>query len=99
MNATEYRFLNLGSPTVGAQTNSQTSVFVNSQGPYMTYSPTAGQAGPFGVYWTQPLFRAFILLHELGHQLSDTTGFQADAGNARLKLNQAQSRRVIGACF
>ncbi len=32
----EYRFLNLNNATVGAQTNSATSVFVNSAGPYMT---------------------------------------------------------------
>jgi len=99
MNATEYRFLQLSSPTTGAQTNSATSVFINSRGPYMTYAPTIGQPSPFGVYWTQPLFRAFILLHELGHQLSSITGFQEDAGSARLRLNQAQSRRVISACF
>ena len=84
---------------VGAQTNSVNSVFINSKGPYMTYSPTPGQAGPFGVYWTQAQFRGFILLHELGHQLSPITGFQADAGPGLLAINQAQSRRVIGACF
>jgi hypothetical protein len=99
LNNTEYRFLDLKSETVGAQTNSKSSVFINSTGPYMTYSPTIGRVGPFNRPWTQPQFRAFILLHELGHQLSSITGFKADAGPKLLGLNQDQSRQVIGACF
>jgi hypothetical protein len=54
------------------------------------------EAGPFGRFWTQGQFRGFILLHELGHQLSDVTDFQADTGS---RLNQIQSQRVLAACF
>ncbi len=99
MSATSYSFLDFGAgkTAVGAQTNSQFGVFVNPTGPYVTFVPTPVQAGPFGVNWlTQARFQAFILLHELGHQLSSTTGFQEDAGNP---LNAAQSRRVIANCF
>jgi RHS repeat-associated protein len=97
MNATQYRFLDLGNPIVGAQTNSPDSVFINSNGPFMTYSPVPGQPGPFGLFWTPSQFGAFILLHELGHQLSPITGFLPDAGNPT--LNQSQSKQVISVCF
>jgi|GEM_PF-618452 len=99
LKSTEYRFLDLHDPNVGAQTNSSTSVFINSAGPYITYHPTPGQVGPFGVYWTQSQFRAFILLHELGHQLSSITGFRPDAGASNSSLNQAQSRQVLRGCL
>jgi|SRR5579863_2477335 len=102
MSATMYRIFDLGNSGVGARTEDPTSVFINSNGPYMNYSPTVGQAGPFGLYWTQPQFQAFILLHELGHQLSPITGFQPDAsppGGPANPLNRAQSMKVIGACF
>ncbi len=95
MSDTTYRFLDLGNANIGAETVSPSSVFINSAGPYMTYSPVAGQRGPFGLYWSQSEFRGFILLHELGHQLSSVTGFQPDAGSP---LNEAQSQQVIGAC-
>jgi hypothetical protein len=75
INSTWYRFLSLNNPNVGAATVSVTSVFINSAGPYMTYSPAPGQPGPFGLFWTQSQFRAFILLHELGHQLSRSPDF------------------------
>ena len=97
MDATQYRFLDLNNPAVGAATLSQASVLINSKGAYMTYTPSSGQAGPFGRFWTQGDFRGFILLHELGHQLSSQTGFGADAANAR--LNTAQSRQVLSRCF
>ena len=99
MKATQYRFVPFGrsDSNTGAATISPTSVFINSTGPYMTFSPLVGQAGPFGHHWTQPQFRAFILFHELGHQLSPVTGFQPDAQN--LSLNKAQSLQVISACF
>ena len=96
LDATQYRFLDLHNPTTGAATITPNSVFVNSQGPYMSYTPTPGQTGPFGRYWTQGQFRGFILLHELGHQLSPVTGFGPDAGSP---LNQQQSQRVLNACF
>lgn len=87
LDATTYRFLDMGSPTTGAATIDPNNVFVNSNGPYMNYTPTPGQAGPFGRYWTQSQFRGFILLHELGHQLSPITGFGPDAGSPRTKPN------------
>jgi hypothetical protein len=62
----------------------------------MNYTPTPGTIGPFGRYWTQCQFRGFILLHELGHQLSTITGFRPDAGSP---LNQVQSGRVLAHCF
>jgi hypothetical protein len=96
LDATRYRFLDMGNPTTGAATISPTEVFVNTNGAYMTYSPAIGQAGPFGRFWTQGQFRGFILLHELGHQLSNITDFQADLGSP---LNQIQSQRVLAACF
>jgi hypothetical protein len=96
LDATQYRFLNLQNPSTGAATISPNNVFINSNGPYMTYTPTPGQTGPFGRSWTQGQFRGFILLHELGHQLSSITGFQPDAGSP---LNQQQSRQVLSACF
>ena len=96
LKVTQYRFLDMHNPTTGAATISPNNVFVNSKGPYMTYTPTPGKAGPFGRYWTQGQFRGFILLHELGHQLSPQTGFKPDAGSP---LNQAQSQQVLSVCF
>jgi hypothetical protein len=49
-----------------AATVSATSVFINSQGPYMTYSPSPRKAGPFGVYWTQPQFQALFFYMNSG---------------------------------
>jgi RHS repeat-associated protein len=99
LDATQYRFLDLQKSTTGAATISPNSVFVNSKGPYMTYTPSPGQTGPFERSWTQGQFRGFILLHELGHQLSPVTGFQPDAGRPLNQLNQQQSREVLSACF
>ena len=62
LDATQYRFLDLHNPTTGAATITPNNVFVNSQGPYISYTPTPGQTGPFGRYWTQGQFRGFILL-------------------------------------
>ena len=94
--ATEYRFVRLNDE-IGAETIDATHVFINSSGPFMNYTAMGGSAGPFGRNWTPALFRGFILLHELGHQLSPITGFQADAGS--LGLNESQSRMVLSRCF
>src|SRR5581483_11245825 len=91
LNQTQYRFLP-NAPTVGAWTilpdqgqSVSTNVFINSQGPFITFAPTIGERGPFGRYWTtQAQFRGFILLHELGHQLSEITGFRPDPGPQNL---------------
>jgi hypothetical protein len=98
MNGSEYRFYDLGDPQIGARTIDDNTVEINQKGPYMTYHPTPGEGGLFGVNWlTQARFQSFILLHELGHQLKSFTDFQPDAGNS--ELNKAQSRQVINACF
>jgi hypothetical protein len=96
LHATTYRFLDLNDPTIGAATIDQNNVFINSNGPYISYTLTPGQVGPFGRYWTQKQFRGFILWHELGHQLSPITGFRPDAGSP---LNQVQSGWVLSHCF
>jgi len=96
LDATTYRFLDLNNPTTGAATIDPSTVFINSNGPYMNFAPAPGKPGPFGLYWTQSQFRAFILLHELGHQLSPITGFKPDAGSP---LNKAQSGQVLSRCF
>jgi hypothetical protein len=44
----------------------------------------------------QTSFRALILLHERGHQ---SGVFQTDGGAANRQLNQAQTQRVLDACF
>jgi RHS repeat-associated protein len=97
LSATRYRFLDLHNQNTGAGTQSIDSVFINSKGPYMTYDPVPGHVGPFGRFWVRPGFRAFILLHELGHQLAPITGFKPDANDR--DLNEAQSRLVLSRCF
>jgi RHS repeat-associated protein len=99
MDATQYHFVNGLDSETGAQTVNPNFVQINADGPYMNYRPTPGQEGPFGVNWlTQARFDSFILLHELGHQLSPITDFQPDSGKGN-PLNAAQSREVINACF
>jgi hypothetical protein len=98
MEGTEYRFYDLGNAQTGDRTIDDNTVEINQNGPYMNYHPTPDQEGPFGAKWlTQARFQSFILLHELGHQLSSITDFQPDANNR--DLNAAQSRQVINACF
>ncbi|HEY0795184.1 MAG TPA: RHS repeat-associated core domain-containing protein [Acidisarcina sp.] len=46
LSGTTYRFLHLPDPTTGAATIDPSHVFVNSDGPYMNYTPTQGKAGP-----------------------------------------------------
>jgi hypothetical protein len=49
MKATTYRFINLPDPNSGAATlEGGGTAVINPSGAYMTYSPTPGQAGPFG---------------------------------------------------
>jgi hypothetical protein len=62
----------------------------------MTYSPVAGSR-PFGRYLTPTQMRGFILLHELGHQMSSITGFMSDANDSG--VNRAQSEQVLQNCF
>lgn len=94
LDATQYMFENLKDPTAGASTNSRTSVFINTKGPFLDF---AGPMRAFGRSWTQQTIRPLILLHELGHQLSDITGFKPDANDS--DLNRKQSQQVVDDCF
>jgi hypothetical protein len=99
MRNTEYRFDVLPQgPGTGAQTVDSTHVQINSAGLYMN-GKGGGIRLPNG--FTCNLggltnVRAFILLHELGHQLSGNTGFTPDVDNA---TNSAHSMTIIKACF
>jgi hypothetical protein len=106
LSQTLFRFVpnapNAGAWTIppGPGQSVSTNVFINSNGPFVTFTPTPGQQGPFGRYWgSQGQFQGFILLHELGHQLSEVTGFQPDGGPQNTQLNISQSQQVMNACF
>jgi len=95
LKATQYRFLDLGTTAGGSTNHPGFSVFLNSNpnGPFMNPPRSfLGINGPLGI-------RAFILLHELGHELSNITGFVEDAGANRLNTNLRQSQRVVDNCF
>jgi RHS repeat-associated protein len=84
----------------GAQTNSPTSVFINSQGPFLNnvmFAPGAPH-NPVTLDFNSGLrgsqFGALILLHELGHQVNL---FGPDAGD--YKVNLAHTKAVLKACF
>jgi RHS repeat-associated protein len=99
MRNTTYRFLNLGSPSTGASTADATNVFINTTGLYMT-AKGGGIRLPNGFrcnLGNVTNVRAFILLHELGHQLKGNTGFTTDVDDAA--TNSAHSMRIIKACF
>src|SRR5579862_2732706 len=85
-------------PGAGAQTVDPTNVQINSLGLYMT-AANGGIRLPNGFtcnLGSVTNVRAFILLHELGHQLSGNTGFTPDVDAA---TNSAHSMRIIKACF
>jgi hypothetical protein len=110
LNSTEYRVLSLtsGGPRVdqrtgrvvvtGAQTNSPTSVFINSRGPFFENRMLVPGRGmvtlDFGSRLSGAQFAALLLLHELGHQRGI---FGRDADN--LDTNLAHTQRVLDACF
>jgi hypothetical protein len=99
MRNTEYRFVPLPQGAgAGAQTVDPTHVQINSGGLYMT-ARGGGIRLPNGFtcnLGSVTNVRAFILLHELGHQLSGNTGFTPDVDAA---TNSAHSMRIIKACF
>ena len=83
----------------GAQTTEDgMHVQINSLGLYMT--ATGGIVTlPDGSRYdlgSATNVQAFILLHELGHQLKDYTGFGPDVDK---KTNSAHSLAIIKACF
>jgi YD repeat-containing protein len=105
LSSTEYRFLDLGGPeatdtggfrVTGAQTNSPTSVFINSQGPFInqTLFVSGGRTQDFSNGMNATSFRALLILHELGHQ---SGVFQPDRTDP--DLNRTQTQKIIDACF
>jgi RHS repeat-associated protein len=102
MRATLYRFVVLlQGPGTAAQTVNEvpkTDVQINIEGLYMT--ATSGKIRlPNGNMYdlgSVTNVRAFILLHELGHQLSGNTGFTDDT-NA--DINSRHSILIINRCF
>jgi hypothetical protein len=106
----EFRFLNLGAPrrdpntggisVIGASTNAgyNPSIFVNRQGPFFNQRLFVQGAGyrtfDLGSGLTGKNFRAFILLHELGHLIRK---FLPDAQDS--ELNQRYSQQVLDECF
>jgi RHS repeat-associated protein len=99
MRTTNYRFVPLRQgPGAGAQTFPPNDVQINTLGLYMT-ATNGGLRLPNGFTCNLGSItnvRAFILLHELGHQMSSNTGFTEDVDRA---TNSANSMRIIRACF
>jgi RHS repeat-associated protein len=99
MKNTEYRFVPLPQGSgVGAQTVDGTHVQVNSLGLFMTAVNgriMLPDGSTFDLGSAQNV-QAMILLHELGHQLSNETGFIPDVDAA---TNAAHTKRIIDVCF
>jgi len=99
LKGTEYRFLPLPrGPKAGAQTNPPDSVFINTEGLYITADSGAVTLGNerYNLVNNSNV-RALILLHELGHQLGI---FPADVGSADLDArNAAHSIEILKHCF
>ena len=98
MRAAEYRFVALPQgPSVGAQTNSAGSVYLNSAGLFVTAAGGGieldGRSYDLG---DVSAVRAMILLHELGHQLGI---FGPDSGPALAGENAAHSRDIVERCL
>ncbi|MGH9240430.1 MAG: RHS repeat domain-containing protein [Vicinamibacterales bacterium] len=93
LNSTDYRFLSPASnqPDATAMILGPRHVGINPTGPFVTGPPKTNM---YGRFWTAPDFRGFILLHELGHQVGK---YGNDAGN--LRLNEANSKKVVNACY
>ena len=99
MTNTQYRFVPLPQgPGAGAQTIDATNVQINSLGLFMT--ATSGRVrlpNGFTCDLGNPTnVRAFIMLHELGHQMANVTGFTDDVDAT---TNSAHSMRIIKKCF
>lgn len=99
MQNTTYRFIDLN-PRIGAETlEGGETVVINPLGRY--FGPQNGTVrlpnGTICNLGSITNVRAFILLHELGHQLSTNTGFTNDKDDAA--TNSAHSMRIIKSCF
>ena len=99
LRATKYYFGELPQgPKVAAQTASETLVQINTKGLYMTASSgtiTLPTKTSFNLGSVTNV-RAFILLHELGHQLKCCTEFTDDVDAA---TNAEHSRKILKNCF
>jgi hypothetical protein len=102
LEGTSYRILPLPSSSNGAQTNSETSVFINQTGVFFANSPSGTvtfnvpnptNGGLVAVSLPQVDLQAFILLHELGHQ-SGNFGPDLNA-----TVNGQNSWTVLENCF
>jgi len=93
---TVYRFIKLPNPNTVATPLTPIHVAINVDGSYFTGVPMNVQTR-LGIYLPLNQWRGVFILHELGHQLKATTGFQPDAENQR--LNEDQTRQIITRCF
>jgi RHS repeat-associated protein len=88
----------------GAQTNSATNVFINSNGAFFNATPNANGTVTVNLPGGNPItfanmatFQGFILLHELGHQ---TGALGPDAGpGVPAGTNLANSLSILNNCF
>jgi RHS repeat-associated protein len=99
LGATKYYFGELPQgPKVAAQVPSTTLVQINTKGLYMTATSgtiTLPTRESFNL-GTVTNVRAFILLHELGHQLKCCTDFTDDVDDA---TNAKHSKKILKNCF
>ncbi|HVC08932.1 MAG TPA: hypothetical protein VNH15_03225 [Elusimicrobiota bacterium] len=97
LSGTEYRFLNLGSSNVGAETVGPGSVFINTAGVFVTAQD--GRIMLDGRHYdleSLSRLRGMILLHELGHELGF---FGVDAGRKLEEVNAGHSLAIIHSCL
>ncbi len=97
LSGTEYRFLRLSSPDYGAETNGPGSVFINTDGVFVT--AVDGRITLDGRHYdleSLSRLRGMILLHELGHELGF---FGPDAGLKLESANAGHSLAIIHTCL
>lgn len=104
---THYRFLPFtNDPTAGAATNPDGSVFLNTNGPFFNNSTDGNGTTVFvpdpspqisalvpTTFGSSAQLGAFLLLHELGHELGI---FPPDTNKS---INGSNSRKVLEHCF
>ncbi len=116
---TDYRLISLGANSTGASTNSPTSVFLNTDGAFFTAAaapngmvtvqmPNAQGVTSNFTFASVSILDAFLLLHELGHQMGAYGASNADGSvladgrtpNANgLMNNGINSAAVLNNCF